>query len=132
MRFPIGWGPGRRPCRRPGQATRRPAYRLALERLEDRTVPSFVAPLSYEAGRFPRSVAVGDFDGDGELDFAVANEGSADVSVLLGNGDGSFQPPRGYAAGPYPRSVAVGDFDGDGDAGPRRDQRRRLPPLEAA
>ena len=85
-----------------------------MERLEDRTVPSFAAPLSYEAGRFPSSVAVGDFNGDGKLDLAVANDGSDNVSVLLGNGDGSFQAARNYAAGAYPRSVAVGDFNGDG------------------
>ena len=57
---------------------------------------------------------MGDFDGDGMLDLAVANQNSADVSVLLGNGDGSFQPARDYAAGGNPGSVAVGDFDGDG------------------
>ena len=38
------------------------------------------------------AVAVGDFNGDGKLDLAVANHGSNTVSVLLGNGDGTFQP----------------------------------------
>ena len=36
------------------------------------------------------------------------------MSVLLGNGDGTFQPAQTYAAGAVPRSVAVGDFNGDG------------------
>jgi hypothetical protein len=68
-------------------------------------------------GYLPYSVAVGDFDGDGHLDLAVANSGRYDsgtVSVLLGNGDGTFQDARSYAAGFDFTSVAVGDFDGDG------------------
>jgi hypothetical protein len=44
----------------------------------------------------------------------VANAGSNTVSVLLGNGDGSFQAARSFGAGSGPRSVAVGDFNGDG------------------
>jgi hypothetical protein len=59
-------------------------------------------------------VAVGDFDDDGTPDLAVANLGSNTVSVLLGNGNGSFQAPRSYAAGSKPQSVAAGDFNGDG------------------
>ena len=61
----------------------------------------------------PWSVAVGDFNGDGLPDLAVANFFSNDVSVLLGNGDGSFQAPRNFGAGSAPISVAVGDFNGD-------------------
>jgi len=74
-----------------------------------------VAPDSpYAAGTHPSSVAVGDFNGDGYLDLAVANYGSNNVSVLLGNGDGSFQGAVNYPAGTQPRSVAVGDLNGDG------------------
>jgi hypothetical protein len=91
--------PSTRRCRRP--------YRiLLLERLESRVVPGFLAPLAFDAGSFPRSVAIGDFDGDGHLDLAVANYGSANVSVLLGNGDGSFQTARNFPTGSGPRSVA--------------------------
>jgi hypothetical protein len=57
---------------------------------------------------------VGDFNGDGLQDLAVANSGSNSVSVLLGNGDGTFQEPRNFAVGSNPSSVAVGDFNGDG------------------
>jgi hypothetical protein len=59
-------------------------------------------------------VAVGDFDGDGKPDLAVANFGSNNVSVLLGNGDGSFQAAQNFGVGSSPYSVAVGDFNGDG------------------
>ena len=65
-------------------------------------------------GTLPRSVAVGDFNGDGKPDLTVANQDADTVSVLLGNGDGSFQAPRTFAVGSVPFSVAVGDFNGDG------------------
>jgi len=45
---------------------------LTLERLESRVVPGFVAPLSYDAGTNPVAVAVGDFNGDGIPDLALA------------------------------------------------------------
>jgi hypothetical protein len=60
------------------------------------------------------SLAVGDFDGDGSLDLAVVNPASNSVSVLLGNGDGSFQAAQNYAVGSPLDSVAVGDLNGDG------------------
>jgi hypothetical protein len=56
------------------------------------------------------SVAIGDFNQDGNLDLAA---GAADLRLLLGNGDGTFQPPRGYAVEGI--SFAVADFDGDGN-----------------
>ena len=56
-----------------------------------------------------------DFNGDGKPDLAVANHNvSNDVSVLLGNGDGTFQTAQNFAAGLTPSSVAVGDLNGDG------------------
>jgi hypothetical protein len=58
-------------------------------------------------------VAVGDFNGDGVPDLAVADYGGG-VSVLLGNGDGSFQAPVSYLVGTASTSVAVADFNGDG------------------
>lgn len=60
------------------------------------------------------ALAVGDFDGDGIADLAVPAADQNAVSVLLGNGDGTFKPFVGYATGILPSAVAVGDFNGDG------------------
>jgi hypothetical protein len=60
------------------------------------------------------SVAVGDFNVDRKLDLAVANYDSDTVSVLLGNGDGTFGGVVGYATGRRPSRVVVGDFNLDG------------------
>ncbi len=67
----------------------------------------------FAAGDQPVSVAVADLDGDSVPDLVTANQGSHDVSVLLGNGDGTFQTAAAFAAGNSPRSVAVADLDGD-------------------
>ena len=58
-------------------------------------------------GRLQTSIVAGDFNGDGRTDLAVVNSGTfpnnGTVSVLLGNGDGTFQPQVTYAAGQDPR-----------------------------
>src|SRR5262249_39062652 len=75
---------------------------------------SFASPVNFDAGNNPHSVAVGDFNGDGKQDLAVANRVSDNVSILLGDGAGSFSGPTNFGAGSGPYSVAVGDFNGDG------------------
>src|SRR5258707_853361 len=75
---------------------------------------SFIARRELQDAFAPQSVAMGDFNGDGVPDLATANWGSNDVSVFLGNGDGSFQTARGFGADTSPSSVALGDFNGDG------------------
>src|SRR5262245_55844785 len=99
-------GKGRRPRPR--------SYRPLFDTLEDRNVPSFFSPPSFPVGTSPMSQAVGDLNGDGRADLVVANEASNTVSVLPGNGDGTFQPRTDYAAGTNPLGIAVGDFNGDG------------------
>jgi hypothetical protein len=76
----------------------------------------FGAATSYSVGRYPRSVAIGDLNGDGKPDLAVGNAGSSQksVSVLLGNGDGSFGAATNFALNSGPTSVAIGDLNGDG------------------
>jgi hypothetical protein len=70
------------------------------------------------AGMKPDWLAVGDFNGDGRLDLAVTNLGQSflqgAISILLGNGDGTFQAPIGYPVGLSPACVVTGDINGDG------------------
>ncbi len=63
----------------------------------------------------PDSIAVGDLNGDGNLDVVVVDWYLNTINVLLGNGDGTFQPPVTYASGGYELgSVAIGDLTGNG------------------
>ena len=68
------------------------------------------------AGSYPESIAVGDFNNDGIPDMAVGNSGDGTVSILLGNGNGTFQQATGspISVGAAPWAIAVGDFNGDG------------------
>jgi len=75
---------------------------------------SYTSAKQYPAGTTPVAVCVGDFNRDGKTDVAAANSGSANVSVLLGNGDGTFQPAVNYSVGQSPSSIVMGDFNGDG------------------
>jgi hypothetical protein len=69
------------------------------------------------AGQNPTDITTGDFNGDGNLDLAIANHGVKLVTVLLGNGKGqfSFAPgsPFNVESNPHPHGIAVADFNGD-------------------
>ena len=62
----------------------------------------------------PRTLTSGDFNGDGNIDLAVANQLDNTVSILFGNGDGTFQAQLLYPTGVSPQGLAVADFNGDG------------------
>ena len=66
----------------------------------------------FPVGTHPVSVAVGNFNG-GAPDLAVANEGSNNISILLGNGFGQFTATASVPAGATPSSVVTGSFNGD-------------------
>lgn len=68
----------------------------------------------YSAGGEPWGLVVGDFNGDGRLDWAITNSEDGTVSVLLGAGDGTFNAPETYATGSHPHGLATGDLNGDG------------------
>jgi hypothetical protein len=87
--------------------------------LEDRTLPDaaapdFIARQDFHAGENPTQAVIGDFNGDGIPDLAVTDRNLSQVSILLGNGDGTFRPPTSFSVPYPPRSLAVGDFDRDG------------------
>ncbi len=74
----------------------------------------FAVPKSYPVGTTPTFILTGDFNGDGKIDLAVGNAGSNNVSILLGNGDGTFKAAMNSPAGTSPQQMAAGDFNGDG------------------
>ena len=80
----------------------------------------FKAGVVYDAGIMPHSVAIGDMNGDGNMDLAVANfvpglGEPGNVSVLLGNGDGTFQNAVYYSVGYKTKFIAIDDLNRDGD-----------------
>ena len=82
---------------------------------------TYQPPVSYNSGGyFTQSVTVGDFNGDGKPDLALANQCSdlgcsnGSVTILLGNGDGSFRAAVSYGAGGDATFTAAGDLNGDG------------------
>jgi hypothetical protein len=84
---------------------------------------TFRPQVTYAVGSHPDGIAAGDFTGDGRLDLAVAYYGAYNpttgvatpggVSVLRGNGDGTFQPEVTYATRSQPIAIVAGDFTGD-------------------
>jgi len=76
--------------------------------------PSAASPIP--AGNAPDAIAVADFNGDGKLDLAVVNNGGNNISILLGNGDGTFTQSTGspIPVGSQPLDIVVGDFTGSG------------------
>ena len=75
---------------------------------------AFTKSGTFATGTNPRSIAVGDFNGDGRPDLAVANYSDGTVSVLLANGVGKFAPRVNYVTGTSPHGLATGDLNGDG------------------
>jgi len=77
-------------------------------------IASFCQLPSILVGNSPRSVVTGDFNNDGKLDLAVTNYGDNTVSILLGNGDGTFTTASTIPVGSKPIGITIGDYNGDG------------------
>ena len=103
-------------------------YRLQLTNLDQFATPNSPS-LVFPAGAGPSTLAAAHLTGNGKLDLVVADALSNTVSVLLANGDGTFQAPRQFAVGafkspntvgvPYGlptfrRQVVIADFNGHG------------------
>jgi hypothetical protein len=76
------------------------------------------SPQIYHPGKYPDWIVSADFNGDGIPDLAVSNYTNpkpCHVSVLLGNGDGTFQPPVQFRVGISPTQLVVADFNHDGE-----------------
>jgi Bacterial type II and III secretion system protein/FG-GAP-like repeat len=76
---------------------------------------TFRAPtlIALPAGYKPSSLAAAELTGDGHQDLVVADQGNNSFSVLLGNGDGTFQPRKDYPTGAAPVFVALGDLNSE-------------------
>ena len=68
----------------------------------------------HAVGTRPVSIAVGDVNGDGQPDLAVADFTQNTIAILLGGGEGTFGTPGRVGVGGHPASIAFGDFNGDG------------------
>ena len=76
------------------------------------------SPFPLSLGANPRAIALGDVDGDGDLDIATGNSTSNDVAVLINNGVASFTFATGSpfpVGGNTPWGITMADFDNDGD-----------------
>lgn len=75
------------------------------------------SPIS--VGSLPQAIAVGDFTDSGKPGLAVANGNASNITILLGNGDGTFTPAPGspISVGAGPTVLAAGDFNGSGRLG---------------
>ena len=78
--------------------------------------PQFPQWTSYAAGTQPVALVKADFNGDGKLDVAVANNFSSEVSLLLGDGAGGFQAPVKFSIPAHAIAITTADFNNDGKA----------------
>jgi hypothetical protein len=79
---------------------------------------TFRPQLEFAAGPAPVGLAAVDWNKDGKMDLVVVNSGADaahSVSILIGNGDGTFQPHHDIPGAPNGNSIAVGDFNHDGN-----------------
>ncbi|MHC4880502.1 MAG: FG-GAP-like repeat-containing protein, partial [Planctomycetota bacterium] len=76
-------------------------------------IGQFLSPVTYSVLPFPHPLIEGDFNGDALLDLAVVHDDNDQISVLLGNGDGTLQPALFFETGSAPGGIAAIDLNGD-------------------
>src|SRR5262245_21408418 len=109
-----------RPVRNSNSRATRPARRIAIEPLEDRTAPAFVSAPTFPVGpnagdrSEPVAIATGDFNRDGKMDVVTANKGAQGISLLKGKGNGSFAASANVFLGRTPAGITAADLNGDG------------------
>ncbi len=75
---------------------------------------TFPTHVQYAVPGNPVAIIHGDFNGDGKMDVATADQYGSEISVLLGNGDGTLQGHKEYSTGNEPLQLATADVNGDG------------------
>ena len=106
--------------------TSRSFFNLGSNAVADFGAALLVSPNG--TGQGGRDVVAGDFNGDGRVDLAMSIDFGSNVSLLLGNGDGTFQTVRHVPLGESNDALVSGDFDGDGKldlALPNRDGQQK-------
>ncbi len=105
-------------CFKPGVEVRspsqRPGYGFGLDGGVPCAAASFATAVGYVVDNGPLSIVVGDFNGDGLADVAVAANGAATVDVLLNQANVTLAQRVGYQVASPLEAVAAGDFNGDG------------------
>src|SRR5881296_3169098 len=87
----------------------------ACTRSESHQAPDlFYLYKTIEVGKNPTSIITGDLNGDRLADLITTNIGNDSLSILLGNGDGSFKEPMTVRISEQPRAAVLHDFNGDG------------------
>jgi hypothetical protein len=101
-----------------GDANFDPSSASQVLRLDHTLPPAevFQSASVFPTGSKPQAIAIGDLDGDAIPDVVTANGASDDVSVLLGNGDGTFRSQQEYGDMVAPLRVVIADLNGDGRA----------------
>ena len=88
----------------------------ALEIVPTTSARIFLTGRNYPSGEFPVAAVVQDFNNDGIADIASANQNGKNVSVFLGNGDGTFGPANNFRVGADAMEIASADLNSDGNA----------------
>ncbi len=114
----LHWGTCSITANQPGNASYSPATSVSRSFNVAEATPSgsFIVSTLPTSGTNPAAVAVGDFNGDGKQDVAVADYVKNNITVFFGDGAGNFTPSAGgpISTGANPGSLVAADFNGDG------------------